>query len=110
MAKDLLACESPSEGAPAEGALTLLGFGGNAWNAEATALTLHALFPHRNVVAFHYRGYAPTAAGRARGRCSGLPHNLRPSLEPRPAARPPIGFSIGAAVAAYLARHRLLRG
>jgi uncharacterized protein len=35
---------------------TLLGFGGNAWNAEATAFTLHALFPHREVVAFHYRG------------------------------------------------------
>ena len=51
----------PSEGATAEGAPTLLGLGGNAWNAEATALTLHALFPHRNVVAFHYRGYAPSS-------------------------------------------------
>ena len=40
---------------------TLLGFGGNAWNAEATALSLHALFPHRSVVAFHYRGYAPSS-------------------------------------------------
>src|SRR5271166_1502992 len=51
----------PSEGATSEGAPTLLGFGGNAWNAEATAFTLHALFPHRNVVAFHYRGYAPSS-------------------------------------------------
>ncbi len=50
----------PAHGTTAEGAPTLLGFGGNAWNAEATALTLHALFPHRNVVAFHYRGYAPS--------------------------------------------------
>src|SRR5208337_1886514 len=50
----------PSEGATPEGAPTLLGFGGNAWNAEAMALTLHALFPHRDVVAFHYRGYAPS--------------------------------------------------
>ncbi len=51
----------PSQGERAEGAPTLLGFGGNAWNAEATALTLHALFPHREVVAFHYRGYAPSS-------------------------------------------------
>src|SRR5271157_2746328 len=50
----------PTQGATADAAPTLLGFGGNAWNAEATALTLHALFPHRNVVAFHYRGYAPS--------------------------------------------------
>ncbi len=51
----------PSQGATADGAPTLLGFGGNAWNAEATALSLHALFPHRDVVAFHYRGYAPSS-------------------------------------------------
>src|SRR5208337_4441278 len=50
----------PAQGASADAAPTLLGFGGNAWNAEAMALTLHALFPHRNVVAFHYRGYAPS--------------------------------------------------
>ncbi len=39
---------------------TLLGFGGNAWNAEAMALYLHGLFPDREVAAFHYRGYAPS--------------------------------------------------
>ena len=39
---------------------TLLGFGGNAWNAEAMALYLHGLFPGREVAAFHYRGYAPS--------------------------------------------------
>src|SRR5271166_7071171 len=36
----------PSQGATADRAPTWLGFGGNARNAEATALTLHALFPH----------------------------------------------------------------
>src|SRR5829696_2513280 len=30
---------------------TLVGFGGNAWNAEAMALSLHGLFPDREVVA-----------------------------------------------------------
>jgi uncharacterized protein len=40
---------------------TLLGFGGNAWNAEVTALTLHNLTPDHDVVVFHYRGYAPSS-------------------------------------------------
>jgi uncharacterized protein len=43
-----------SQRTTADNAATLLGFGGNAWNAEATALSPHALFPHRRVVAFHY--------------------------------------------------------
>jgi|SRR5208337_2436480 len=102
----------PSEGATPEGGPTLLGFGGNAWNAEAMALTLHALFPHRDVVAFHYRGYPP---------CSGRPsaqtlfsdsliifdHLVRSSVGE---SILPVGFSIGAAVAAYLAKHRPVAG
>jgi hypothetical protein len=45
----------------ASGRLTLLGFGGNAWNAKVTALTLHNLLPDHDVVAFHYRGYSPSS-------------------------------------------------
>ncbi|HKN29926.1 MAG TPA: alpha/beta hydrolase [Roseiarcus sp.] len=101
-----------SEEATAEGAPTLLGFGGNAWNAEATALTLHALFPHRNVVVFHYRGYVPSS-GRPSARALFsdsliiFDHLLRTQ-----AGEPilPVGFSIGAAVAAYLVRHRPVAG
>src|SRR5208337_2856568 len=102
----------PSQGERAEGAPTLLGFGGNAWNAEATALSLHALFPHRNVVAFHYRGYAPSS-----GRPSAqvlfsdsliiFDHLVRTQAGERVI---PVGFSIGAAVAAYLGRHRPVAG
>jgi hypothetical protein len=51
---------SPANGI-AEGAPLLLGFGGNAWNAENVALYLHGLFPNAEVVAFHYRGYRPSA-------------------------------------------------
>ena len=96
----------PSQGERAEGAPTLLGFGGNAWNAEATALTLHALFPHRDVVAFHYRGYAPsTGRPSAQALFSDsliiFDHLLRTKAGERII---PVGFSIGAAVAAYLAR------
>ena len=91
---------------------TLLGFGGNAWNAEATALTLHALFPHRDVVGFHYRGYAPSS-GRPSARALFsdfliiFDHLVRTQAGERII---PVGFSIGAAVAAYLGRHRPVAG
>jgi hypothetical protein len=98
----------PLKGATADGAPTLLGFGGNAWNAGGMALTLHALFPHRDVVAFHYRGYAPST-GRPSARAlfsdslTIFDHLLQTQAGERIL---PVGFSIGAAVAAYLARHR----
>ena len=38
----------------------ILVFGGNAWNAESAALYVHDLFSNSPVVAFHYRGYAPS--------------------------------------------------
>jgi uncharacterized protein len=102
----------PLKGATADGAPTLLGFGGNAWNADATALTLHVLFPHRNVVAFHYRGYAPST-GRPSERAL-FSHSLTifdHLLQTQAGERIlPVGFSIGAAVAAYLARHRPVAG
>ena len=102
----------PSQGATPDGAPTLLGFGGNAWNAEATALTLHALFPHRDVVGFHYRGYAPSS-GRPSARALFsdsliiFDHLVRTQAGERII---PVGFSIGAAVAAYLGRHRPVAG
>jgi hypothetical protein len=45
--------------AAASGTL-ILGFGGNAWNAETAAGYLHGLFPEADVIAFHYRGYRPS--------------------------------------------------
>ena len=95
-------------GEKAERAPTLLGFGGNAWSAEAMALHLHGLFPDREVAAFHYRGYAPSG-----GRPSAeallsdsvliFDHLRRAHARERVVA---IGFSIGSGVAAYVARHR----
>ena len=46
--------------APAEERPLLLGFGGNAWNAQDVAEYLHELFPDHDVAAFHYRGYSPS--------------------------------------------------
>jgi len=102
----------PPQGATTDGAPTLLGFGGNAWNAEATALSLHALFPNRSIVAFHYRGYAPSSGSpSARALFSDslviFDHLVRTQAGERII---PVGFSIGAAVAAYLARHRPVAG
>ena len=44
-----------------DGAPSLLGFGGNAWNARTMVLILHRLFPDRSVIGFHYRGYRPSS-------------------------------------------------
>src|SRR5271166_6185059 len=45
--ESLAGARIPSIEGRAEGAPTILGFGGNASDAEAMALTLHMLFPHR---------------------------------------------------------------
>ena len=51
----------PARQAVAEPRPLLLGFAGNAWNADALALMLHQLFPEHEVAALHYRGYAPSS-------------------------------------------------
>jgi pimeloyl-ACP methyl ester carboxylesterase len=96
----------------ASGRPTLLGFGGNAWNAKVTALTLHNLLPDHDVVAFHYRGYVPSS-GRPSAQAL-LSDSLvvfdylRQALAHERIVL--VGFSIGSGVAAYLARHRPVAG
>jgi pimeloyl-ACP methyl ester carboxylesterase len=101
----------PGMGSEREKKPLLLGFPGNAWNAENMALTLRAIFPHHDVVAFHYRGYAPSG-GRP-----GADALMSDSLEifdylQASSAGPvvAVGFSVGSGIAAYLARHRRLAG
>ncbi len=95
-----------------ERAPTLFGFGGNAWNADAVALYLHDLFPDREVVAFHYRGYAPST-GRPSAEAlladSALVFDRLQQAHPRGRVVA-VGFSIGSGVAAHLARHRPAAG
>jgi pimeloyl-ACP methyl ester carboxylesterase len=102
--------------APVVDRLIVLGFGGNAWNAEDAAVYLYNLYPQAEVVVFHYRGYAPSTgrasvdaliadaaliydaiAGKAR----------EAGQEVRIIAA---GFSIGSGVAVHLARDRKLDG
>ena len=95
-----------------EGRLLILGFGGNAWNAAAAAEYLHELYPQADIVAFHYRGYAPSGGSPGAAALQGdalLVHDfVRERL--RPERLVAVGFSIGSGVAAYLAAHRPIDG
>jgi hypothetical protein len=59
--ENLMGVRIPGMGAKTDGAPSLLGFAGNAWNVETMVLILHRLFPDRSVVGFHYRGYRPSS-------------------------------------------------
>ncbi len=90
----------------------ILGFGGNAWNADSAAAYLHGLFPEADIVAFHYRGYRPsTGSPSARALIEDAPlvHDLA-VRRLRPARTVAIGFSVGGGVAASLAPARPIDG
>ena len=77
------------------------------------ALHLHGLFPGREVVAFHYRGYAPST-GRPSAQAL-LADSVLVSDRLRQASASErgvvaVGFSIGSGVAAHLARYRPVAG
>lgn len=102
---------APERQRGAKGSL-IIGFGGNAWNADDLALHLHSIFPDRDVVAFHYRGYAPST-GRPTARAI-----LNDALEIHddivarlaPNRTVAVGLSLGAGPAAHLARSRPIAG
>ncbi len=90
----------------------IIGFGGNAWNADAMAAYLHDLYPVADVIAFHYRGYPPSegSPGGAALREDAL------AIFDRARQRFPgrrivaVGFSIGSGIATHLAARRPLAG
>jgi len=90
----------------------ILGFGGNAWNADHAAEYLGDAFPGADIVTFHYRGYGPSD-GHPRASAL-LADSL--AIHDFAAARWPgrpivaIGFSIGSGLAAHLARERPVAG
>jgi pimeloyl-ACP methyl ester carboxylesterase len=92
--------------------LLILGFGGNAWNADAMAAQLAELYPEADIVTFHYRGFAPSAGspGAAAMRDDALRifDFVRGHYPSRRILA--VGFSIGSGVAASLAAHRPLDG
>lgn len=97
---------------PSEGTPVILGFGGNAWNADHAAEYLADLYPQADVVAFHYRGYAPS--GGRPGAAALLADSLlvHDDAARRFPGRPivAIGLSIGSGLAAHVARERPVAG
>lgn len=90
----------------------VLGFGGNAWNGQDVAEYLHQVFPEADVIAFHYRGYAPSTGSPSADALvedAPLVHDLAVDLV-KPERVVAVGFSIGSGVAASLARRRDLDG
>jgi len=100
-------------GAPSSGTRTLiLGFGGNAWNAQDAAIYLHRVYPTADVVAFHYRGYRPsTGSPSAEALMADAPLVYDFAVaRVKPGKTVAVGFSIGSGVAASLARERAVDG
>jgi pimeloyl-ACP methyl ester carboxylesterase len=108
----LVGVRLPAKGEPAAEAALILGFGGNAWSADVLALYLHSVFPDRDVVAFHYRGYAPSG-GRPSARALlqdalSIHDHLVGTLERDRIVV--VGLSIGVGPAAHLASQRPIGG
>ena len=101
----------PPETPPAE-RLLILGFGGNAWNAQDVGEYLHELYPDADVVAFHYRGYKPsTGSPSAEALISDAPRVYDAAVaRVKPARTIAVGFSIGCGIASELSTQRDLDG
>ena len=90
----------------------VLGFAGNASNAQGVAELLHEYYPDRDVVAFFYRGYAPSggvAGAEALMADAPLVYDLVVERW-RPRRVVAVGISLGSGVAASLAARRPLSG
>lgn len=90
----------------------VLGFAGNAWNSQEAASYLHELYPDFDVIAFHYRGYAPsTGTPSADAILADAPLIYDFAVERlKPERVVAVGLSIGSGVAAHLAAERPLDG
>jgi hypothetical protein len=101
----------PEKRAPGPKTL-ILGFGGNAWNGEDVASYLHEVYPDEDVVAFHYRGYAPSEGSpSADALIADAPLVYDAAIQAlKPERTIAVGLSIGSGVAARLSSQRKLDG
>ena len=89
----------------------ILAFGGNAWNADAVALFIHRTAPEHPVVAFHFRGYAPSTGRPSAEALKADAVAIHDHIaENAPNGVIATGFSIGSGVAAHLASERPIVG
>src|SRR5690348_2436447 len=107
----LVGIHIPAEEAQAD-RLLILGFGGNAWNAQDVAEYLHQLFPRGDVITFHYRGYVPsTGSPSAEALIADAPLLYDLAVDRlKPKRTVAVGFSIGSGIAAEIAAKRKLDG
>lgn len=97
---------------PAKDRTLILGFGGNAWNAQDVAEYLHEVFPNSDIVAFHYRGYSPSLGSpSAEALIADAPFVFDQAVKAvKPKRTVAVGFSIGSGIAAALAAKRPVDG
>ena len=90
----------------------ILGFGGNGWNGQDVAEYLRELYPDFEIVAFHYRGYAPSSGDPSGDALiADAPLAFDAAVDAvKPKRVIAVGFSIGTGVAAQLSRKRPLDG
>ena len=90
----------------------LIGFGGNAQDAEVLGQDLASDFPDLNVVVFHYRGYGPSTGRPSEAAVLADALHIHDAMVARigPARVYAVGISLGSAVAAYLSKQRPLAG
>ena len=90
----------------------IMGFGGNAWNAQDVAEYLHELYPDHDVIAFHYRGYDPSGGSPSGAALIADAPIIYDSVVERlkPDRVIGVGFSIGTGIAAQLGAQRKLDG
>jgi alpha-beta hydrolase superfamily lysophospholipase len=90
----------------------LIGFGGNAQDAEFLAQALAADFPDLHVGVFHYRGYGPSTGRPSEAALLADALTVHDALieRLRPRRTYAVGVSLGSAVAAYLSKQRPIAG
>lgn len=90
----------------------VLGFGGNAWNADDLAVHLQSIFPDRDIVTFHYRGYEPSSGNPSAQAILGDALRIHDEVVERlaPERIVAVGLSVGAGPAVHLARSRPIAG
>lgn len=87
-------------------------FVGNASNAQGVAELIHEIYPQRDVVAFHYRGYPPSSGvAGAQALMDDAPLIYDAVVQRlRPQKVIAVGISLGSGVASALAARRPLAG
>lgn len=90
----------------------VLGFGGNAWSADAMVMTLREIFPDHPVAGFHYRGYRPSGGRPSAAAILADALTVHDRLVARlaPAGVVAVGVSLGSGPAAELAAERPVAG